>query len=59
MESSMPKQSFTSRLNGLIGGAENAVKSTVARVKKNMAEDSAGLKTGKVGRYQYTNPFRK
>lgn len=51
--------SMTSRLNGLITGVEDKVKGTVARVKKNLKEDSEGLKTGAVGRYQYTNPFRK
>jgi len=50
---------MTDRLNGLISGAENAVTSTVKRVKRNIAEDQEGLKSGKVGRYQYTNPLRK
>lgn len=61
---------LTDKLNGIISGTENAVsseknkvvtgmKDTVARVKKNIAEDQAGLKNGTVGRYQYTNPLRK
>jgi len=50
--------SMTSRLNGLITGVGNKVKTTVERVKKNVKEDQEAFKSGKI-KYQATNPFRK
>lgn len=57
---------LTDRLNSFIGGvkeakheAEDKLQGIGRRIRRNVEQGQADLKSGKVGRNQYINPLKK
>jgi hypothetical protein len=53
-----PKQNFIQRISGAKKKAEGNLEAFGARIRKNIDQGQVDLKSGKIGRYDYINPFK-